>query len=130
VEETAKKEDRVSHEIIGAALDVHSALGPGLLESAYCSCLAYEFSKRGLRFEKEKSLPVVYKEVHLDTGYRLDFVVEDCVVVEVKSVDTLCMLHQAQVMSYLKLGGYKLGLLMNFNVTGLKSGIKRVVLNL
>ena len=127
---TASKEDPVSHEIIGAALEVHRALGPGLLESAYSACLAYEFSKRGLRFEQEKSLPVAYKEVHLDAGYRLDFVVENCVVVEVKSVDEMNLLHQAQLLSYLKLGGYKLGLLINFNVTVLRGGIKRVVLGL
>jgi len=121
--------DTLTGEIIGAAIEVHRHLGPGLLESAYAACLAYELSKRTLRFEREKTLPVVYKEVHLDAGYRLDFLVEESVVVELKSIDELTPTHEAQVLSYLKLGGYKRGLLINFNVNSLRNGLKRLVLD-
>ena len=122
--------DPLTGEILGAAIEVHRHLGPGLLETAYTSCLAYELSKRGLRFEKEKDLPVNDKEVKLDAGYRLDLLVENRVVVEVKSVDGLSPVHEAQLLSYLKLGGYRRGLLINFNVKVLKDGIKRLVLGL
>jgi GxxExxY protein len=125
-----REEDRISGEIIGAAIDVHRALGPGLLESAYSACLAYELSKRHLHFEKEKPLPIRYKEVLLDAGYQLDFVVEKRVVVELKSVEKLLSLHTAQLLSYMKLGDYKLGLLINFNVKVLHSGICRLALKL
>ena len=130
MEETTAEEDRLSHEIIGAGIEVHRHLGPGLLESVYAACLAREFSIRGIRFEKEKPLPIEYKGVKLGVAHRFDFLVEDCVIVEVKAVEQLTSLHQAQVLSYLKSGGYRLGLLMNFNVPVLRDGIKRVVLNL
>lgn len=123
----AGQSDPLTGDVIGAAIEIHRHLGPGLLESAYCECLAYEFSKRGINFEREVSLPVRYKEVKLDCGYRLDFLVEEQVVVEVKSVEALGAIHQAQLLSYLKLGGHRLGLLINFNVPVLREGIKRLV---
>jgi GxxExxY protein len=119
----------ITREIIGAAIDVHRELGPRLLESAYQACLAYELSQRGLRFEREKPLPVVYREVKLDCGYRLDFVVEGCVIVEVKAVIELHPIHDAQLLSYLKLHGSKVGLLINFHEQLLKDGIRRIVNN-
>ena len=125
-----RAEDRLSHEIIGAAIDVHRVLGPGLLESAYRECLAHEFTARGLPFEKEKPLPVLYKGVNLDCGYRLDFLVGGLVVVELKAINALLPLHTAQVLTYLRLAGCKLGLLINWNVEVLRDGIKRVVLDL
>ena len=117
----------VSHEIIKAALKVHSALGPGLLESAYEGCLLHELYKAGLHAQAQVALPVVYDNIKLDLGYRLDLVVEDLVIVEVKSVGALTPVHQAQLLSYLKLSGKSLGLLINFNVAHLKEGIKRMV---
>jgi GxxExxY protein len=117
----------ISEKIVGAAIEVHKALGPGLLESAYQSCLAWELRKRGLSYEEQKPLGVVYREVQLDCGYRLDLMVEGKVIVEVKSVDRLVPIHRAQVLSYLRLAGCKLGLLINFNVTRLTDGIVRVV---
>jgi GxxExxY protein len=120
----------LSSSIVGAAIEVHRALGPGLLESAYEQCLAREFSLRGILFQQQKSLPVHYKGTLVDCGYRLDFLVADMVVVEVKAIDALLPIHQAQLLSYLKLGGWKLGLLINFHVPLLKEGIKRVVLGL
>ena len=119
--------NRVTGTIIGAAIDVHRALGPGLLESAYEACLAYELAERGLKVEQQKPLPLVYKAVRLDCGYRLDLLVDDCVIVEVKSVDALEPVHTAQVLSYLKLSGCRVGLLINFNVQVLKRGIRRLV---
>ncbi len=119
--------NELSHEIIRAALKVHTALGPGLLESAYQTCLAYELRQMGFRVETEVPLPVVYKGVQLDCGYRLDLVVEDLVVVELKSIDAIAPVHKAQMISYLKLSGKSLGLLINFNVTHLREGIKRFV---
>jgi GxxExxY protein len=116
----------ITKKIIGAAILVHRALGPGLLESAYEACLAYELAQAGLYFEQQKPLPVVYKQVRLDCGYRLDFVVEESVVIELKAIDALAPIHHAQVISYLKLGGYPLGLLLNFNVKVLKEGIRRI----
>lgn len=124
------KENDISGKIIGCAIEVHKALGPGLLESAYEECLFYELQAAGLKVEKQKALPVIYKEVKLDAGYRIDLLVEGCVVVELKSVETLHDVHTAQVLTYLKLSGCKLGLLMNFNVYRLKEGIKRLVNNL
>ena len=121
--------NQVTEGIIGAAIEVHRALGPGLLESAYESCLAYEIAQKGLKVEQQKPLPVVYKEVSLDAGYRLDLVIEKSVIVELKAVDTLTPLHKAQLMSYLKLSGLKLGLLINFNVLLLRNGIQRVIMN-
>lgn len=119
--------DNVTGKIIGAAIDVHRALGPGLLESAYEACLCYELVEKGLKVERQKPLPVVYREVTLDCGYRLDLLVEERVVVEIKAIDRLAAIHQAQLLSYLKLGGCRVGLLINFNVYALKDGIKRVV---
>ena len=120
----------ISSRIIGAAIEVHRALGPGLLESAYEQCLAHEFSLRAIPFERQQPLPVAYKGIRLDTGYRLDFLVSGIVVVELKAADALLPIHQAQMLSYLKLGGWKLGLLINFHAPLLREGIKRVVLGL
>ena len=119
--------NRITEAIIGGAIQVHRVLGLGLLESAYEACLAFELKKRGLRIEQEKPLPLVYEQVKLDCGYRIDLLVEGAVVVEVKSVDALAPIHEAQVISYLKLSGCKVGLLMNFNVLQLKDGIRRFV---
>lgn len=120
-------ENEISKEIIGAAIKVHKELGPGLLESANQACLYYELLKSGLRVEKEKALPLVYEEVQLDCGYRIDLMVENKVIVELKSVKELNDIHLAQILTYLKLSGCRLGLLMNFNSVLLKNGIKRVV---
>ncbi|WP_353134095.1 GxxExxY protein [Pseudopedobacter sp.] len=120
-------ENFLSKEIIGAALKVHKALGPGLLESAYKECLYYELLKSGLYVEKEKSLPLVYEEVKLNCGYRLDLFVEGKVIIETKSVEEISDVHFAQVLTYLKLTKCKLGLLMNFNVVLLKDGIRRII---
>ncbi|RKY64328.1 MAG: GxxExxY protein, partial [Candidatus Latescibacterota bacterium] len=117
----------ITENIIGAAIEVHRALGPGLLESAYEKCLAFELVQRGLKVEQQKPLPVVYRGVKLDCGYRLDLLVEEEVIVEVKAVDRLAPIHQAQLLSYLRLSGCKVGLLINFNVKVLKSGIRRIV---
>jgi GxxExxY protein len=125
-----KDEDALSHEIIGAAIEVHRHLGPGLLESAYEECLAYEFAQCGLPFERQKPLPVQYKGVKLDCGFRLDFLVGKLVVVEVKAVEALAPVHSAQVLTYLRLTGCKLGLLLNLNEWRMGDGIKRLVLNL
>lgn len=125
-----KREDSLSSEVIGAAIDVHRVLGPGLLESAYEECLCHELSVRGIAFERQKPLPVVYKAVHLDCGYRLDLVVADIVIVELKCVERIEPIHDAQLLTYLKLSNLKLGLLINFNVAVLKTGIRRLVNNL
>jgi GxxExxY protein len=119
-------ENELSNKIIGCAIEVHKQLGPGLLESAYQECLFYELRLLGLDVKKEKPMPVIYKDVKLEHGYRIDLLVENKVVVEVKTVETLNDVHTAQVLTYLKLGNYKLGLLLNFQVTTLKNGIKRV----
>ena len=124
------RENELSHEIIGAAIDVHKELGPDLLESAYEECLAHEFLLRNIPYERQKPMPVVYKDVKLDCGYRLDFLVAGLVVVELKAVDALAPIHEAQVLTYLKLSQCKLGLVINFNVPVLKDGIKRLVLGL
>jgi GxxExxY protein len=121
------KEDELSNEIIGAAIEVHRNLGPGLLESAYEECLCYEFVNRGIKYERQKLLPVAYKGKKLDCGYRLDVVVNDLVVLELKVVDQIQPIHSAQLLTYLKLSNLKLGILINFNVTALKNGIKRIV---
>ena len=120
-------ENEISEKIIGCSIEVHKALGPGLLESAYLECLYYELLMSGLKVEKQKPLPLVYKEVKLDAGYRLDLIVESKVVIEVKSIEALNDIHTAQVLTYLKLSGCKLGLLMNFNVLRLVDGLKRLV---
>ena len=119
--------DEISNKIIGSAIEIHKTLGPGLLESAYKECLYYKLKQEGLRVVKEKPMPLVYEEVMLDCGYRIDLLVEDKVVIETKSVDALHDVHLAQILTYIKLGNYKLGQLLNFNVTLLKSGIKRIV---
>ncbi|MBX3060449.1 MAG: GxxExxY protein [Anaerolineae bacterium] len=125
-----KEEDELSKLIIGAAIEVHKQLGAGLLESAYEECLAYEFRLRQIPFERQKPLPVVYKSVKLECGYRLDFLVGELVIVELKSVAGFNPVHEAQVITYLKLSQLKLALLLNFNVRLMKEGIKRVVLDL
>ena len=119
-------ENELASIIIGCGIEVHSALGPGLLESAYQECLFYKLTKEGLYVEKEKPMPLVFEEVQLECGYRIDLLVENKVVVELKSVAELNDVHLAQILTYLKLGDYKLGLLMNFNVALLKKGIRRV----
>lgn len=120
-------ENELSKKIIGCALEVHKKLGPGLLESAYQECLFYELNNNGLSVEKEKPMPIVYKEIKLDHGYRIDLLVENLVVIEIKTVENFTDVHLAQTLTYLKLGGYKLGLLINFHVTLLKNGIKRII---
>ena len=123
-------ENEISQLIIGCAIKVHTALGPGLLESAYEECLYYELIKEGLKVEKQKALPLIYEEIKLEVGYRLDLLVEDKVIIEIKACEGLNDVHLAQVLTYLKLSNVKLGLLINFNVTRVKDGIKRVVNNL
>lgn len=113
--------------IIGAAMRVHRELGPGLLESAYEPCLMYELVEEGLRVERQKPLPVIYKGVNLDCGYRLDLVVENKIILELKTVEKILPIHEAQILSYLKLSGYTLGFLINFHVDILKNGIRRIV---
>jgi len=114
--------------VIGCAMKVHSALGPGLLESAYEICLVHELKKNGVNVLSQVALPVFYDGVQLDVGYRIDVLVEDCVVVELKAVEKLTSLYQAQLMSYLKLSGKRVGLLINFNTEHLRDGIKRIIL--
>ena len=118
---------QISREVIGAALTVHTALGPGLLESAYEACLLHELRKRGMHSESQVPLPVVYDGLRLDLGYRIDLLVEDLVVVELKACDAIHPVHEAQVLSYLKLSGKSLGLIINFHTLHLKDGIKRFV---
>jgi GxxExxY protein len=119
--------DQLTRRIIGAAIEVHKTLGPGLLESAYEACLAFELRELGYKVEQQKPLPVIYKQVRLDCGYRLDLVVEDVVIIEVKAIEKLAPIHDAQLLSYLKLSGKRVGLLMNFHVRVLKDGLKRIV---
>jgi GxxExxY protein len=114
-------------EVIGAAIAVHKSLGPGLLESVYKECLFYEITKKGIRVEKEKPLPVIYEEIKLECGYRLDLLVENKLIVELKAVEALNDVHLAQVLTYLKGSGCKLGLLINFNVVKVKDGIRRII---
>ncbi len=123
-------ENQLSSIVIGCAIKVHSALGPGLLESAYQGCLFYELRRAGLAVEKQKPLPLVYESVKLECGYRVDLLVEGKLIIEIKSVEALTDVHFAQVLTYLKLSDCKLALLINFNVVQLKQGIKRVVNNL
>ena len=120
-------ENELSNIIIGAAIEVHKALGPGLLESAYKECLFYKLNELGLHTVKEKPMPLIFEDVKLDCGYRIDLLVEKRLVIEIKSVEALNDIHLAQTLTYLKLGNYKLGLLINFNVILLKDGIKRVI---
>ena len=123
---TLQRINQISGEIIGAAMKVHTALGPGLLESAYEGCLKHELTKRGLKVLSQVTLPVISDGVEIDVGYRIDLLVEDAVIVELKTVERLTPLNEAQLLSYLKLSGRKLGLLINFNVEHLKNGIKRI----
>ncbi len=120
-------ENEIAKIVFNSALKVHQALGPGLLESAYCECLCYELYKAGLYVEKQKPLPLVYEEIKLDAGYRVDIMVENKFIIEVKSVEELHDIHLAQLLTYLKLSDCKLGLLINFNVLLIKDGIKRVI---
>jgi GxxExxY protein len=115
----------LTSEIIGCAINVHRILGPGLLESVYEECLAYELKKTGFLIERQKAVPIIFKEIKLECGYRIDILVENTVILELKSVDELAPIHEAQILTYLKLSEKKIGLLMNFNVTVLKNGIKR-----
>jgi GxxExxY protein len=118
----------LTHRVLSCAFEVHTGLGPGLLESAYKECLYYELNLRGLYVEKEKPMPLVFKEVKLDCGYRIDLFVENQLVVELKSVEALNDVHIAQVLTYMRLSNTKIGLLLNFNVVSLKTGIKRLAL--
>ena len=120
-------ENQITERIIGAAIEVHRHLGPGLLESAYEERLCYELNQLGLAFQRQVSLPVSYKGLKLDCGYRIDIVVENCVILELKSIDELAPIHSAQLLTYLRLTGMQVGLLMNFNVPVLKNGLKRLV---
>ncbi|MCP9446718.1 MAG: GxxExxY protein [Nitrospira sp.] len=120
--------NKLTEQIIGAAIEVHEALGPGLLESAYEECMCRELALRQIRFDRQRPLPVEYKGVKLDCGYRLDLLVAEAVVVEIKAVEVIVPVHEAQLLTYLKLGGWKIGLLINFNVAVLKDGIRRRIL--
>ena len=117
--------NEISRQIIGAAIDVHRILGPGMLESAYEECLAYELHQRGLSVAQQVAVPITYKEVHLECGYRMDLLVQNRVVVELKSVDALIPVHEAQILTYMKFSEKRLGLLINFNAKLLKHGLKR-----
>jgi GxxExxY protein len=121
------EENELSKRIIGMAIEVHKTLGPGLLESAYLECLHFDLVMGGLFVEKQKPMPIIYKDVKLEHGYRLDLLVENKVVVEIKAVDAFTGVHLAQTLTYLKLGNYRLGLLINFHVTALKNGLKRII---
>jgi len=121
-------EETIASAVIGSAIEVHKYLGPGLLESSYQECLAYELNKTGLLVEREKPMPLIYKDVKLNLGYRMDILVEGLVVVELKTVEMINKNHIAQTLTYMKLGGYKLGLVLNFNESMMKNGIKRLIL--
>jgi GxxExxY protein len=120
--------NQITQGVIGAAMEVHRSLGPGLLESAYHECLCRELMVRGVPFEKEKPLPLEYKGVRLECGYRIDILVASAVVVEVKSIEAIAPIHEAQLLTYLRLGGWRVGLLINFNVALLKNGIRRKII--
>jgi len=120
--------DELSKQVIGLAMEVHKQLGPGLLESTYQSCLALELEKAGLHYEMEKPIDILYKQQKVESAFRVDFIIEDSLIVELKSVEALSGIHVAQVLTYMKLTGIKIGLLLNFNVLILKDGIKRLVL--
>lgn len=117
----------LTEKIIGCAIEVHRAIGPGLLESAYEECLCYELAQSGLSFRRQVPLPIVYKEVKLDCGYKLDIIVEEAVILEIKAVDRLIAIHEAQLLSYLRMLDLRVGLLLNFHSTVLKDGLKRIV---
>ena len=120
--------NKITENIIGASIDVHRALGPGLLESTYEECLCYELEQRKVKFERQYNLPIKYKDVCIDCGYRIDLLIEEQVVVELKAIERLLPLHDAQLLSYLKSGDWKVGLLINFNVPVLKHGIRRKII--
>jgi GxxExxY protein len=120
--------DELSNKIIGCAIEVHKTLGPGLLESAYEKCLSYELVNANIGHKLQKELPIEYKEIKLDCGYRIDIVVEDKIIIELKSIERILPIHEAQLLTYMKLSGINIGLLMNFNACKLKDGIKRFVL--
>ncbi len=124
------KENDISGKVIGCAIEVHKSLGPGLLENAYQECLHFELISSGLKVEKQKPLPLIYKEVRLEAGYRLDLIVEDKVIIEVKSIEAINDIHIAQLLTYLKVADCRLGLLINFNVLRLTDGIKRLANNI
>ena len=117
--------NELTEKIIGCAIEVHKILGPGLLESAYEECLAFELKNKGLHIERQKAVPVVYKDIKIDCGYRIDILVENLVVLELKTVDAFNPVHEAQILTYMKFAEKKIGLLINFNVTLLKNGLKR-----
>ena len=127
IDYTARPHDRLTRAIIAAAIEVHRALGPGFLEATYEACLIFELKQADLKVEWQKVVPVEYKNVKLDCGYRLDLLVEESVVIEVKSVETLAKIHEAQLLTYLKLSKYRVGLLINFNVKMLRQGIRRII---
>lgn len=126
--ETNDSISELTHQVIGCAIEVHSALGPGLLESTYEACLEYELKGKGLRVERQLALPVLYKKVKLDLGYRIDMLVEQALILELKAVQKIEPIHESQLLSYLKLSKLKYGLILNFNVKQLKEGIKRMIL--
>ena len=121
--------NKITEEIIGASIEVHRALGPGLLESTYEECLCYELKQRNVKFLRQVNLPIKYKDVRIDCGYRIDLLIEESVVVELKAVERLLPLHDAQLLSYLKSGSWKVGLLINFNVPVLKQGLRRKIID-
>ena len=125
---TQRENDLLTEKVIGFAIEVHRQLGPGLLESAYEECLCYELRQSGLSFRRQVPLPVVYKAIHLDCGYRIDVVVEEQVILELKTVERLMPIHEAQILTYLKLSGLHIGLLLNFNSAVLKDGMRRIML--
>jgi len=128
IEPIPRLTDAVARQVVDAAFAVHNALGPGLLENVYEVCLVHELNKKGIKVERQVMLPVIYDNVRLDAGLRLDLVVGDCLIVELKAIETLLPVHKAQLLTYLKLSGYRLGLLINFNVPVIKNGIQRVAL--
>ena len=119
--------EEMAKAIVDSAYQIHTALGPGLLESVYESCMIYEFKLRGIEVKSQITLPVIYKGMKVDSGYRLDLLVEDCVIVEIKSTDELSVVHKAQLLTYLKLSNIRLGLLINFNVVHLRGSINRII---
>lgn len=121
-----KEVDKVARQVVDAAYSIHNSLGPGLLESVYEACLAHELIKRGLNIERQITLPIIYDNIRLDAGLRLDLIVNNCLIVELKAVDAIIPVHKAQLLTYLKLTGHRLGLLINFNVPVIKDGIHRI----
>lgn len=119
--------NQITEKIIGCAIEVHKRLGPGLLESAYEECLSYELQNAGLRINRQVAVPVVYKEIKLECGYRIDILVENTVIIELKSIDAFAPVHEAQILTYMKFANKSIGLLINFNVSLLKEGIKRYI---